>query len=69
MVPGNEATVSGRKTVVTLMVGFLVFTVAMSALTYYVAQWTTPYFKRKEMERRAAVGRAPADARPAPVTE
>lgn len=68
MVPGNEATVSGKKTVWTIMVGFVVFTVVMSALTYYIAQWTTPYFVQKEKERRAEMGRAPQDARPEPIS-
>lgn len=48
MVPGNNETVSGRKIVSWSIVGCLVFTVGMTAITWGLAQLIRPLLQRNE---------------------
>jgi len=47
----NGPTVSGKRFLPMISVGCLVFCVVLGFGTYFLAQWTTPFFEKMAKER------------------
>jgi len=47
---GNDQSVSGKKLVPLVLIGFVVFAVVMALLTRWLGDLSTPYFKAKAAE-------------------